>query len=103
MAVTYGTPRCRPSAGQRVVPGRVSRFPSSRRGSIPLTCSIEGPGQRVPFVLRLAAEIATDVHPDQPHRAQLADTMSDETLTQEDPAGHPQGPRPVARGQRSCG
>jgi hypothetical protein len=50
-------------------------------------------------VLRLAAEIATDVHPDQPHRAQLADTMSDETLTQEDPAGHPQGPRPVARGQ----
>jgi hypothetical protein len=43
------------------------------------------------------------VHPDQPHRAQLADTMSDETLTQEDPAGHPQGPRPVARGQRSCG
>jgi hypothetical protein len=29
MAVTCGTPRCRPSAGQRVVPGRVDRFPSS--------------------------------------------------------------------------
>jgi hypothetical protein len=32
IAVNYGTPWYRPSAGQRASPGTVGRFPSSRRG-----------------------------------------------------------------------
>ena len=32
IAITYGAPRYKPSAGQRTSPGTVVRFPSSRRG-----------------------------------------------------------------------